>query len=96
MDSERKVCALTTEEKKLAKTDFKLMKAFREANRLGKSTPLLKLELNRLIQTRRHSEGKGELTVEFKEPEATPESEVTLIHFSYRFLVIRSNLIDNI
>lgn len=51
--------------------DKDVFSAEREALSSGRITPLLKVELWAKIQSRRLSEGKEELKVEFKPPEAT-------------------------
>ncbi|XP_061174296.1 cyclic AMP-dependent transcription factor ATF-3-like [Saccostrea echinata] len=55
--------------------DEEVMKAGEEAKASGQLTPLIKVELWSKIQSRRLSEGKEELNVQFSPPTATPLTE---------------------
>ncbi|KAL5009337.1 hypothetical protein ScPMuIL_014918 [Solemya velum] len=82
MDRDHEVCVSSRQGRKadttdISQADAKLAKAYKEAKKIGKLTPLLKEELKCRIQARRHSEGKGELLVKFEEPAFKPESEMS-------------------
>ncbi|XP_062596950.1 cyclic AMP-dependent transcription factor ATF-3-like isoform X2 [Saccostrea cucullata] len=55
--------------------DEEVMKAGEEAQASGQLTPLIKVELWSKIQSRRLSEGKEELNVQFSPPTAIPLTE---------------------
>lgn len=70
--------------------DEGLVQATVEVLKTGRLTPLIKEELKCTIQTRRLSEGKDELQVEFNSPEKTSVSSKSF--HSYLFDTININI----